>query len=129
MHSSRMCTARCSGCLSCHACPHHAHSLAMHAPHYACPPPCMPPAMHAPCHACHPTIHVPLPYMPSPHNTCPLSHMSPCHASLPHTPPAMHAPLPQPPILSCTCPTRGQTDTCENITREYRATMGQAVIG
>ena len=43
MHSSRMCTAHFSSCLSCthaphHACPCHAHLPAMHAP---------PPAMHA----------------------------------------------------------------------------------
>ena len=60
IHSSRMCTAWCSGCLSCHACPPamhtplpamNAHPLATHAPPKSHMPlqPCMPcHAMHAP---------------------------------------------------------------------------------
>ena len=49
MHSSRMHTARCSGHLSFHACPHHP----CHAHHL----PCMPPATHTTCHACPPAMH------------------------------------------------------------------------
>ena len=57
MHSSRMCTIRCSGHLSCHACP-----PATHAPCHTCPLPCMPPTMHAPLHhTCPPfTTHTPM---------------------------------------------------------------------
>ena len=72
MHSSRMRTVCCSGCLSCHACPppptmhtpHHTHTPAMHVPCHA----------HPPCHACPPATHTPLPRM---------------------MPPAMHAPPPR----------------------------------
>ena len=60
MHSSRMRTARCIGCVSCHACPlpmqvpvPHMLPFATHAP---LPLPCMPPTMHAPYHACPPPV-------------------------------------------------------------------------
>ena len=46
MHSSRMCTVRCSGHLSCHAFPPAMHSPAMHALAMHAPP-----ATHAPRHA------------------------------------------------------------------------------
>ena len=62
---TRMHSIHCSGCLSCRACPLHAHSPAMHAPCHAHPLQCMPP-----CHAC------PLPCV-SPCHTRP-----PCHAFL-----------------------------------------------
>ena len=89
MHSSRMCTTCCSGCLSFHACP----------PCHACPPATHAPLQHKspshappPCHAC------PLPHMP-PCHICPLATHTPCH-TCPHAmhapshvcPPAMHAP-------------------------------------
>ena len=55
MHSSRMHTVLCSGCLSCHAQPRHTRPPAMHAPVTYTPAthaplPCMPP-----CHA-HPSV-------------------------------------------------------------------------
>ena len=74
MHSSRMRTVRCSGRLSCHACP----LPATHAPtamHVSLPcmtPPHTPPATYAPL-PCIP----PLPHMPPP------PHMPPCHAHPP----------------------------------------------
>ena len=52
MHSSRMRTVHCSGCLSCHSCPLH----------HACPSchthplSCMPPPTHTPCHARPPPV-------------------------------------------------------------------------
>ena len=64
MHSSRMRTVHCSGCLSCHACPLPCMPPAMHAPCHACPLPCMPPAMHT-----HPSPLSCTP--PSPHMPCP----------------------------------------------------------
>ena len=79
MYSSRMRTVRCSGHLSCHACPHHAHL-----PSHTCPP-CQtyPPPHMPPCHAC------PLCYV------CPFIMHGPLHRacpSLPHMPP--FTPLP-----------------------------------
>ena len=83
IHSSRIRTAHCSGCLSCHACP-----PPTHVPCHTCPPP----ATYASCHAC-PLPCMPLPHMPhamhvptthAPHHACPL----------PHTPSSTHAPLP-----------------------------------
>ena len=99
IHSSRIRTAHCSGCLSCHACP-----PPTHVPCHTCPPchicllSCMPPAMHAPsthapCDAC-------------PHHACPPPCMPPAtHTLFNACPSTMHTPFP--------C---GQTDTCENIT-------------
>ena len=81
MYFSRMHTVRCSGRLSCHACP----------------------TTHAPCHACDLLCMLPLPCM-FPSHTCPLPHMPPCHACpllcmppchihpLPCMPPATHTP-------------------------------------
>ena len=92
MYSSRMRTVRCSGRLSCHACP---------------PLPCMPPATHVhhahPCHTCPLAMHTPPP----------LCQAHPLHHApfATHTPLAMHAPL----CHACPLP-RGQTDACENIT-------------
>ena len=64
MHSSRMCTVRCSGHLS-----YHPPTPAMHAPCHTHPPlPCMPSATHVPCHTCPPATH------------------SPCHACSPPPP-------------------------------------------
>ena len=74
-------TMHCSSCLSCHACPHHAHpSSAMHAPS----------AMHTPCHAwqvaCMPPIHSPPHTLPC--HACPL----PCMPPTTHALPATHGP-------------------------------------
>ena len=122
MHSSRMYTVRCSGCLSCHA--HHpaTHTAplprmpptthaspvmhappATHTPYHACPPchacplPCTPP-----CHTCPPYTRPPC-HMPSttdapqPYHACPhpTTH-APCHACPPliHAPPCHECPLP-----------------------------------
>ena len=51
MHSSRMRTVRCTGRLSCHACPPAMHIPLPHTPYHTCPPPhttlpSMPPVMH-----------------------------------------------------------------------------------
>ena len=66
MHSSRMRTVRCSGRLSCHACPTPlpCTPLLPCMPHHAHPLPCMPhPTMHNPCHtpyhACSPLPCIP----------------------------------------------------------------------
>ena len=73
MHSSRMCTVRCSGRLSCHACP----PPATHAPCHTHPSPSTPFTMHAPF-----TTHAPFTMHASPlcHACSNLSHMlpSPC---------------------------------------------------
>ena len=54
--NSRMRTVRCSGCLSCHACP----PPTMHAPCHKCSLPRMPPVMHAPLPCTHPpAMHAP----------------------------------------------------------------------
>ena len=126
MHSSRMCTVHCSGCLSCHACPAlpamHTppamHASTCHAcplpctPFYACTPtmhtsPCMPPAMHALHHACPATMHAPT--QPPCHAYLPCHAYALCHACvpLPRTLALHHActPLPcMPPPLCHTCP-------------------------
>ena len=99
MHSSRTRTVRCSGHLSCHACPLcHAHPLAMYAPSIT----------HALCH-------VPLPATHTPSIYAPLSCTPPCHACPPllHMPSAMHAPChtPLPPRIHAPLP-----HICENIT-------------
>ena len=74
MHSSRMHTIHCSGCLSCHAPP---------------PPPIHAPAMHALLHhTCHLTMHTLL------HHTCPL-----CHTC----PPPLHACPPSPHMSPAPC--------------------------
>ena len=96
-----MCTARCNGRFSCHACHHppprmppcHAHPSC-----HTCPP-----AMHAPCHAHPPAMHAPLPCMPPvihallpcmpPYHTCP----PPCMPPTTHSP-TTHAPLPRTPL-------------------------------
>ena len=108
---------RCSGRLSCHACPlpcmplpHMASSLCMppplphmpplpHTPPSSCmpPPPCtppchahLPPATHTPCHANLPAMHAPCHVCPSlPHMPPPLPYMPPftMHAFLPGMPP------------------------------------------
>ena len=109
MHSSRMHTVRCSGCVSWHACPCHT------SPRHTCPP-----VMHAP------ATHAPLPHM-SPCHTCPL----PSHThTLPHMPPlAIHALLATHALLPCMphlphmplChahppPVDRMIDACKNIT-------------
>ena len=92
MHSNRMRTVRCSGYLSCHACPPATHttsplSRTPQAPCHAWPCamhnlPATPPTTHTPCHT------RPLPCTP------PATH-TPCHTRpLPCTPPATHAPPP-----------------------------------
>ena len=117
MHSSRICTARCSGCISCHGCPSFLPRMPPPLCH-ACPPlphmppsshmppsPCMPPFPHMPlCHAhshayllchAHPLCHACPPPLPC---ILPQSHM-PLGCTWPpwaHTPPG-HACLPQPP--------------------------------
>ena len=66
-HSSRMRTVHCSGRLSCHTPPCHAHPPAMHTSTMHSPP-----ATHAPpCHAC------PLPHMPPHHVHPPAMHAAP----------------------------------------------------
>ena len=77
MHSSRMHTVRCSGCLSCHACSPchtwpscHSHLLATHAPCHTCPP-----ATHTPCHT-HPCHTHPMPHIPPCHTFHPAMHVS-----------------------------------------------------
>ena len=99
MYSSRMCTVRCSGRLSCHA-----HTPATHAPL-----PCM-----SPCHAC-----IPCHTCPSFHHACPLCHVYPFAM---HTLFAMQAPFtthaspsPRQPPFTMHAPSLW-TDACENIT-------------
>ena len=116
MHSSRMHTARFSGCLSC-----------THAP-LPCTPPCMPPFHHA-CPLCPPLLpctHAPLPCtppcMPPFHHACPLCPpLLPFarHTPLPCTPPLCMPPLPHIPPSPCIpCPlwTEWLTDRYKNIT-------------
>ena len=90
MHSSRMRTFRCSGHLSCHACPPATHTPLPCMPPHACPPPCMPPTMHAPCHAppaMHASCHACLLTTHTPCYACPLQCMPPAMQT-----PTMHAP-------------------------------------
>ena len=129
MHSSRMRDVRCSGRLSCHACP----LPCMPLPHMASSL-CMPLLCHT-CLLCH--TH-PLHHACPPHH----AHLRAMYTSpLPHTPPAMHTSLPcmplamrahhchtcppplpymppSPCMLSChACPPVDRmTDACENIT-------------
>ena len=122
MHCSRMRTVRCSGNLSCHACPLPYTPPAMHVPCHTCPP-----AMHAPCHASPlpcmpPATHDPLPHT-HPCHACPLCHASPppckpraTHDPLPHTHPCHACPPTHAPYHACPPWTEFLTHACENIT-------------
>ena len=123
-------TARCSGRLSCHACPLLPCMSPRHAPFHispchTCPLPCMPPTTHAPHHApCHAHLHHACP--PAMH---PLPNMPP-----PHMPPATHAPPPCMPPLRCTCPGHvwppmdRMTDMCKNTTFPQTFAGGKHVV-
>ena len=104
MHSSRMCTTCCSGCLFCHACPAFPHHIDLPpcTPHHTCP------LWHAP--SC--GTQVPLPCMPLPATHTPLSPEcppfatytpltthTPCHACPHH---GTHVPLPHTPTTLAT---------------------------
>ena len=107
-------------------------SPTMHTPLPCMPPlPHMSPTMHTPYHACSPGTHVrrhkcPLPHIPPVMYdpllyTPPLPHMpSLCPCMAPFT---MHLPVchtcPNPFAIHSSPPTRGQTDTCKNITFAY----------
>ena len=104
IHFSRMRIVRCSGRLSCHACPLPCMPPSMHTllPH-------MPPAMHTPCHM--PT----LPHMPpGTHatHTPPATHVPPGHACQPPCTPPCNA---HPPAMHAPAPVDRMTDACENI--------------
>ena len=111
-------TIRCSGRLSCHACPppHHAilfitfspchvRPKTTHTPHHTHPLSCLSPATHPPPPYMPPATHAPLPCMPptmhAPHHAC----FPPC------MPPAMHAPhhtCPSPLWTECLLKDRGR---------------------
>ena len=108
MHSNRMRTVRCSGCLSCHT----RHPLP-HMPPQPCTAPCH---TYPQCQACPPSHMPSLPCMPPPPRMPSLPHMPPPAT---HAPPAMHTPPPHMSLLPSMPPppwTEFLTHACENIT-------------